>query len=116
MTTTVSKETAIASSAVVILCTCLRTQGEVGSARQEDARKQYGLKWILAMAACAALSAYYKRWRWAPLKVRYGRQRGGSLQRALSRSQAHHTFLLCQSLTHALLALPLQNRKITYTD
>lgn len=37
---------------------------------EHDDRKRVGLKWILAITAAAALTGYYKRFRWAPLKTR----------------------------------------------
>jgi ubiquinol-cytochrome c reductase cytochrome c1 subunit len=35
-----------------------------------DDRKRVGLKWLLAMTIATALTGYYKRFRWAPLKTR----------------------------------------------
>jgi ubiquinol-cytochrome c reductase cytochrome c1 subunit len=36
----------------------------------EDERKRIGMKWFAACFGMAALSGYYKRWRWAPIKTR----------------------------------------------
>ena len=35
-----------------------------------DDRKRAGLKWILGLTAMVALTGYYKRFRWTPLKNR----------------------------------------------
>ena len=37
---------------------------------ENDDRKRLGLKWMLVATAAVALSAYYKRFRWAPVKNR----------------------------------------------
>lgn len=35
-----------------------------------DERKRMGMKWISALVLMAAITGYYKRFRWAPLKAR----------------------------------------------
>jgi len=35
-----------------------------------DIRREYGLKWFMAVVAAAAVSGFYKRWRWNPVKTR----------------------------------------------
>jgi len=37
---------------------------------EHDDRKRLGLKWILAVTAMVAITGYYKRFRWGPLKNR----------------------------------------------
>lgn len=37
---------------------------------EHDDRKRLGLKWMLAMIAATALTGYYKRFRWGPVKNR----------------------------------------------
>lgn len=37
---------------------------------ERDDRLRWGLQWIIGIAAGAAISGYYKRWRWSPLKNR----------------------------------------------
>ena len=37
---------------------------------EHDDRKKIGFKWILALTICSALTGYYKRMRWSPLKTR----------------------------------------------
>lgn len=37
---------------------------------EHDDRKRMGLKWMGAMLIATALTGYYKRFRWAPLKTR----------------------------------------------
>ena len=37
---------------------------------EHDERKLMGAKWIFVLAVVWVTAAYYKRWRWAPLKSR----------------------------------------------
>ena len=37
---------------------------------EHDDRKLMGVKWMFVLALVTATAAYYKRWKWAPLKSR----------------------------------------------
>lgn len=37
---------------------------------EHDERKRIGLKWMAAMTLATALTGYYKRFRWNPIKTR----------------------------------------------
>ncbi len=37
---------------------------------EHDERKLMGAKWIFVLAVVWVTAAYYKRWKWAPLKSR----------------------------------------------
>ena len=37
---------------------------------EHDERKLMGVKFIFVLSLCVFQAAYYKRWRWAPLKSR----------------------------------------------
>ncbi|CAM9816721.1 unnamed protein product [Choristocarpus tenellus] len=37
---------------------------------EHDERKLMGMKWCTLMAVSVAISLYYKRFRWAPIKTR----------------------------------------------